>query len=53
MTSYLFLDGKFALDRLRALRDAVGRDRLVVDLRFARPKQVHILVRKTAHWQFW
>ncbi|OSD04316.1 Phosphoribosylformimino-5-aminoimidazole carboxamide ribotide isomerase [Trametes coccinea BRFM310] len=32
VTSYLFPDGKFSLDRLKAVSNAVGKDRLVVDV---------------------
>ncbi|MEZ4641009.1 MAG: phosphoribosylformimino-5-aminoimidazole carboxamide ribotide isomerase, partial [Caldilineaceae bacterium] len=32
VTSYVFADGQLSLDRLRELRDAVGRERLVLDL---------------------
>ncbi|KAJ6264037.1 1-(5-phosphoribosyl)-5-[(5-phosphoribosylamino)methylideneamino] imidazole-4-carboxamide isomerase [Drechslerella dactyloides] len=32
VTSYLFPDGKFSLDRLRELSVAVGKDKLVVDV---------------------
>ncbi|KNE56954.1 phosphoribosylformimino-5-aminoimidazole carboxamide ribotide isomerase [Allomyces macrogynus ATCC 38327] len=32
VTSWLFVDGKFSEDRLRALSSAIGHDRLVVDL---------------------
>ncbi|CAG8465783.1 2743_t:CDS:2 [Paraglomus occultum] len=32
VTSYLFPDAKFSLDRLKALSDEVGKDRLVVDI---------------------
>ncbi|CDO76247.1 hypothetical protein BN946_scf184470.g5 [Trametes cinnabarina] len=32
VTSYLFPDGRFSLDRLRAVCAAVGKDRLVVDV---------------------
>jgi phosphoribosylformimino-5-aminoimidazole carboxamide ribotide isomerase len=33
VTSYLFPEGKFALERLRSLSNAVGKERLVVDVR--------------------
>lgn len=36
VTSYLFPGMKLSLDRLRALSDLVGKDRLVVDVRCAR-----------------
>ncbi|KAJ3563274.1 hypothetical protein NP233_g9039 [Leucocoprinus birnbaumii] len=32
VTSYLFPDAKFSLERLKAISDAVGKDRLVVDV---------------------
>jgi len=32
VTSWLFVDGRLAADRAEALRDAVGRERLVIDL---------------------
>jgi phosphoribosylformimino-5-aminoimidazole carboxamide ribotide isomerase len=32
VTSYLFEDGRLAMDKLKAMSRAVGRDRLVVDL---------------------
>lgn len=32
VTSYLFPEGKFSLERLKALVDKVGKDRLVIDL---------------------
>lgn len=33
MTSYLFPDARFSLERLQAVSSAVGKDRLVVDVR--------------------
>jgi len=33
VTSYLFPQGKFSLDRLKAVSGVVGKDRLVVDVR--------------------
>ena len=33
MTSYLFPDAKFSLERLQAISSAVGQDKLVVDVR--------------------
>ena len=33
VTSYLFPDGKFSLERLKAVSSAVGEDKLVVDVR--------------------
>jgi phosphoribosylformimino-5-aminoimidazole carboxamide ribonucleotide (ProFAR) isomerase len=35
VTSYLFPDGKFSMERLVELEDLVGKDRLVVDVRYA------------------
>ena len=32
VTSYLFPDGKFALDRLKGLEKKVGREKLIVDI---------------------
>ena len=32
VTSYLFPDGKFALDRLEGLENKVGREKLIVDI---------------------
>ena len=39
MTSYLFPDGKFSLERLKTLSEAVGKDNLVVDVRCESLKQ--------------
>ena len=39
MTSYLFPDAKFSLDRLKNVSSIVGKDKLVVDLRYV-----------TKHW---
>ena len=36
VTSYLFPDGKFSLERLQKVSSVVGKDRLVVDVRYAR-----------------
>ena len=33
VTSYLFPSAKFSIDRLKALSEAIGKDRLVVDIR--------------------
>ena len=33
VTSYLFPDAKFSLDRLRKLVSAIGKEKLVIDLR--------------------
>jgi phosphoribosylformimino-5-aminoimidazole carboxamide ribotide isomerase len=38
VTSYLFPDTKFSLDRLIELEKLVGKDRLVVDVRYINPK---------------
>lgn len=32
MTSYLFPSGRFSLERLKALSERIGKDKLVVDL---------------------
>jgi phosphoribosylformimino-5-aminoimidazole carboxamide ribotide isomerase len=37
VTSYLFPDAKFSLKRLIELEELVGRDRLVVDVRYSNP----------------
>lgn len=37
VTSYLFPDAKFSLDRLIELEELVGKDRLVVDVRYIDP----------------
>ena len=34
VTSYLFPNGNFSLDRLKKISESVGKDRLVVDIRF-------------------
>ena len=34
VTSYLFPDAKFSLERLKELEALVGKDRLVVDVRY-------------------
>jgi phosphoribosylformimino-5-aminoimidazole carboxamide ribotide isomerase len=34
VTSYLFPGGKFSYERLVELKNAVGKDRLVVDVRY-------------------
>ena len=33
VTSYLFPDGKFSLERLKTISSVVGKDKLVVDVR--------------------
>jgi phosphoribosylformimino-5-aminoimidazole carboxamide ribotide isomerase len=40
VTSYVFNDGKIDFSRLQALRNLVGRDRLVIDLSCRRKKDV-------------
>jgi hypothetical protein len=42
VTSYLFPQAKFSLDRLKKLVSIVGRDRLVIDLRFLSYVTIHI-----------
>jgi phosphoribosylformimino-5-aminoimidazole carboxamide ribotide isomerase len=37
VTSYLFPDAKFSLDRLMELENLVGKDRLVIDVRYSHP----------------
>jgi len=37
VTSYLFPDAKFSLERLLELENLVGKDNLVVDVRFPSP----------------
>lgn len=34
VTSYLFPDAKFSLERLKKVSSVVGKDRLVVDVRY-------------------
>ena len=34
MTSYLFPNGTFSLDRLQGIVEAVGKDKLVIDVRY-------------------
>jgi phosphoribosylformimino-5-aminoimidazole carboxamide ribotide isomerase len=36
VTSYLFPDGCFSIERLKALSAKVGKERLVVDVRYVR-----------------
>ncbi len=36
VTSYLFPGAKFSLERLKRISHAIGKDRLVVDVRFAK-----------------
>jgi hypothetical protein len=42
VTSYLFPQAKFSLDRLKKLVSIIGRDRLVIDLRFISYVIIHI-----------
>lgn len=49
VTSYLFRDGRLDTGRLRALRDAVGRERLVIDLSCRRREGAYWVV--TDRWQ--
>lgn len=44
VTSYVFADGQLSLARLQELRDAVGRDRLVLDLSCRRKDGVYWVV---------
>jgi len=44
VTSYVFQDGQLSLERLRALRDAVGQDRLVLDLSCRRKEDAYWVV---------
>jgi hypothetical protein len=37
VTSYLFPSGKFLLERLQQLSQLVGKDQLVIDVRFLAP----------------
>ena len=48
MTSYLFPNGVFSLDRLQGIVDAVGKDKLVIDVRYDLPNldvEVFCLIR--------
>jgi len=38
VTSYLFPEGKFSMERLVELESLVGKDRLVVDVRLSHPE---------------
>lgn len=49
VTSYVFRDGRIHFDRLKELRDAVGRERLVLDLSCRRTKDGYMIV--TDRWQ--
>ena len=44
VTSYVFQDGELNLERLRSLRDAVGQDRLVLDLSCRRKDDAYWVV---------
>lgn len=44
VTSYVFADGQLSLERLRELRDAVGRERLVLDLSCRRKDDAYWVV---------
>ena len=48
MTSYLFPDAAFSLERLKAVSSAVGKDRLVVDVRYMGCNR-HSLGRRLTH----
>lgn len=43
VTSYVFREGKFDLGRLRAMSWEVGKDRLVVDIRWVYHKSQWVL----------
>lgn len=49
VTSYVFQDGRIRYDRLQRLTEAVGRDRLVLDLSCRRTQQGYRIV--TDRWQ--
>jgi phosphoribosylformimino-5-aminoimidazole carboxamide ribotide isomerase len=49
VTSYVFLDGRVDMDRLRAMVNAVGRDRLVLDVSCRRRDSEFCIV--TDRWQ--
>lgn len=49
VTSYVFREGRIDRDRLIALRDAVGADRLVLDLSCRRKENGYVIV--TDRWQ--
>ena len=50
VTSYLFQNGDLSLERLHAMTEAVGKDRLVIDLSCRRAKDGHYYV-ATNRWQ--
>lgn len=49
VTSYVFRDGRIHYDRIREMADAVGKDRLVLDLSCRRAGDVYRIV--TDRWQ--
>ena len=51
VTSYVFRDGRVDMDRLRAMSDAVGRERLVLDLSCRRKAGEEGLYVVTDRWQ--
>lgn len=51
MTSYLFPDGRFSLERLRAVSSAVGKERLVVDVRYVLVISVDYIIETFSSFQ--
>jgi phosphoribosylformimino-5-aminoimidazole carboxamide ribotide isomerase len=49
VTSYVFCDGRIKMERLRRLRELVGRERLVLDLSCRRRDDHYVIV--TDRWQ--
>ena len=49
VTSYVFRDGKIHYDRLKKMTDAVGKERLVLDLSCRRTQEGYLIV--TDRWQ--
>ncbi|MBR5712099.1 MAG: phosphoribosylformimino-5-aminoimidazole carboxamide ribotide isomerase [Lachnospiraceae bacterium] len=49
VTSYLFKDGELSVDRLFRLADAVGKDRIVIDLSCRKSEAGYVVV--TDRWQ--
>lgn len=49
VTSYVFRDGRIDMDRLKRLKDAVGRDRIVLDLSCRKRDGAYYVV--TDRWQ--
>jgi len=49
VTSYLFEDRQLSFDRVRAMRDCVGRERLVIDLSCRRTESGYVVA--TNRWQ--